>query len=493
MIENAAISPVIRPHISKRIFGGKLCLIHKKRGEAWLCQGSSLQIWRSLEQQHNLAKIAQELAGRYSISIEKALRDTQHFVDDLWKRQILDIAGREHIGDSEREAMVTELPHNHKESGRLSTLASHANIIYGAWLDLLIPCNLRCRHCYLDFSKTNIIPLPKIRNILDQLADHGTIELILTGGEIFLRKDLLDIVAHAESRGFIFDLYTNGTLIDETIADKLAKYAIHKVQISVYGTTPAVHEAITRKPGTFNKSINAARMLIERGIKLRLQCHIQRDNYEDTFKFPAFAASLGAEYGFDSRLVPNRNGSNEPLNYGVTLSQQSELYKSGLLERPKANTRCTAASSKARISSAGDIYPCDLISNVVLGNLYKNTLAEIWSSQWRADLQQQILGYKPYRCGGCGHKSDCNPCAALRGFHQEGHIKAPFAEACLLTTADLMSRGKAIAPNSPAGAAAMDGCTDHLLSQNAGEMLKALARPDSAGIATSLVQILQSP
>jgi radical SAM protein with 4Fe4S-binding SPASM domain len=472
MIDTIATSTTIRPHIAKRIIGGKLCLINQTRGEAWVCQGSSRQIWEKLQQEHTVPEIAHELATRYGVPVEKTLNDTQRFVDDLWKRQILDVRGREHVTNDEREAMVPEVPHNRKESGRLFALANDANVIYVAWLDLLIPCNLRCRHCYLDFSKTDILPLPKVLNILDQLADHGTVELILTGGEIFLRKDLIDIVAYAESKGFLFDLYTNANFINEEMADKLAKFAIHKMQISVYGTTAAIHEGITKKPGTFDKSVKAARMLIERGIRVRLQCHIQHDNFEDAFKFPGFAKSMGAEHRFDTKLVPNRNGSNEPLNYGVTLSQQAELYKAGLVDRLNPDSLCTAASSKARINSAGDVYPCDLISNVVVGNLYQNTLAEIWSSKWRAELRQQILGYKPNRCGGCGHSTDCTRCAALRGFNQEGHMEAPVSEACLLTTANLMSRGKEIAPNSPAGAASEGGCIDHLLSQNAGAMLR---------------------
>jgi radical SAM protein with 4Fe4S-binding SPASM domain len=469
MIENIAQPPVVRPKIGKRTIGGKLCLLNQKRGEGWICGGNSGQVWQRLCEGVAVRDIALEIAAQYGIPLEKALGDVSAFVEQLWERQIVDIPGREDITDTQRAAFVREEPHNRIDPGRLFRLAVGANTIYIAWLDLLIPCNLRCRHCYLDFSKTDILPLSKVIDILDQLAEHGTAEIILTGGEIFLRRDLLDIVSYVDSKGFLFDLYTNGNFIDEKMADKLAQYAIQKVQLSVYGTTAETHEAITRKPGTFEKSLRAARLLMERGIRVRLQCHIQHDNFEDAFKFPDFAASLGAEYRFDTKLVPNRNGSQEPLEYGVTIQQQARLYESGLVNRLKANSLCTAAVSKVRINAAGDIYPCDLISNAVVGNLYQNTLAEIWASKWRTELRQQILGYKPVRCGGCGHNSDCVPCAALRGFNQQGHMDAPVSEACMLTTANLLSRGKEIAPNSPAGA---KGCIDLLLGQNAGQLIK---------------------
>lgn len=476
MFENSS-AVAIRPHIGERNIGGKLCLINQARHEAWLCGGVSNQVWKRLAAGRPLPAIVEELSSKYNIAPGTVSGHVQAFVDQLWHRQIVDIDNRRQVTDAERAAMVTELRHNDEDNNKIFAWAVEAKVIYVAWLDLLIPCNLRCRHCYLDFSKKDILPLEKVFSILDQLADHGCVELILTGGEIFLRHDLLDIVAHADKRGFLFDLYTNGNFIDDAMADRLAGFAINAVQLSVYGTKPEIHEAITKKPGTFAKSTHAARLLIERGIPVRLQCHIQQDNFDDAFGFPDFARSMGADYRFDTKLVPNRNGSIDPLSFGVTIAQQSALYKAGLIEPLKSNTLCSAAVSKARINAAGDIYPCDLISNAVVGNLYKDTLDGIWSSRRREELRSEILGYKPKRCTSCGHSSDCSPCAALRGFHQENDMDAPVSEACMFTTSKLMSLGKEIARNSPAGAA---DCIDHLLAQNAGRMIR-----------QSLVQITQ--
>lgn len=474
MSEHHEGAPRIRRNIGTRIIDGKLCLLNQRRAEAWLCAGASRLIWRDLQAGHTVPQIGAMLAARYGIPHEQAVRDTSAFVDDLWARQIVDLPGREDVSDAARQALVREPPHNTKESGRLYQLALKTNTIYIAWLDLLIPCNLRCRHCYLDFSKTDVMPLPKALDILDQLADHGAVELILTGGEIFIRKDLLDIVAHADERGFLFDLYTNGNFIDERMADKLAQFAIQRMQISVYGTTAATHEGITKKPGTFDKSVKAVRLLTERGIRVRMQCHIQKDNFEDAFGFPAFAESLGAEYRFDTKLIPNRTGSTFPMDFGVTVAQQAQLYERGLIDRLSPKSQCTASASRARINAAGDVYPCDLISNVVVGNLYKASLADIWGSARRAELREDIMGYAPQRCGGCGHKTDCNPCAALRGFNLDGHLDDPVSEACLITTASLLSRHREIQPTSPAGIAAAKhgGSLEHVLASTYGDAMR---------------------
>lgn len=433
-----AIVPLVRSNIGSRVVGGKLCLLNQKRAEGWICGGSSVPVWQGLCGRHTIASIASELQLRYGISQQKALHDVDQFVQQLCQRQIVDIPESRQIHGHEQNAVIAEEPHN--RSGRMFDLATAANTLYKVWIDLLVPCNLRCRHCYLDFRKGEIMPREKLIDVVNQLAEHGTAEIILTGGEIFLRKDLLEIIGHVESRGFLFDLNTNGTWIDRAMADELCKFAIQAVQISIYGTNAAAHEAITRKPGTFERSVNAARMLVERGVRVRLACHIQRDNFAEAFEFPKFAQSIGATYEFETKLIPNRNGSLAPIGYGVTAEQQAEAYRAKLIKQPKAGLLCPAAVSKARISAAGDIYPCELIDTVVVGNVYDHQLAEIWTSAWRTNLRDQILNYKPARCGTCELWADCVPCAAMRGFRVETTKNASVFEACLLTTADLLSR-----------------------------------------------------
>jgi radical SAM protein with 4Fe4S-binding SPASM domain len=141
---------------------------------------------------------------------------------------------------------------------------------------------------------------------------------------------------------------------------------------------------------------------------------------------------------------------------------------------------CTAAVSKARINAHGDIYPCELINTTVVGNLKKQTLAEIWASEYRTQLRGHILGYKPKRCGGCNHVSDCEPCAATRGYNQEGHMEAPISEACMLTTASLVAQGREMAADSPFRKLVGESCVDTILSEGA-----------SSGMNMPLVQILR--
>ncbi len=60
-------------------------------------------------------------------------------------------------------------------------------------IDLTWRCNERCIHCYLDHDDPDELSLSELRDLLDQMADAGTLFLTLSGGEIFLRKDLFAI------------------------------------------------------------------------------------------------------------------------------------------------------------------------------------------------------------------------------------------------------------------------------------------------------------
>jgi MoaA/NifB/PqqE/SkfB family radical SAM enzyme len=62
--------------------------------------------------------------------------------------------------------------------------------------------------------------------VLDELAEMGTFWLLYTGGEIFARKDFLEIYTYAKKKGFLITLFTNGTIITKEIADYVGVAAV---------------------------------------------------------------------------------------------------------------------------------------------------------------------------------------------------------------------------------------------------------------------------
>ena len=83
-------------------------------------------------------------------------------------------------------------------------------------------CNLRCVHCYIphDFIEKEL-SYGEWCQVLDEIVTEGCLWLLITGGEPFIRDDILDIYTYAKKKGMIITLFTNGTLITPKIADYL--------------------------------------------------------------------------------------------------------------------------------------------------------------------------------------------------------------------------------------------------------------------------------
>ena len=101
-------------------------------------------------------------------------------------------------------------------------------------LDVTYRCNERCVHCYLDHDDHGEMTLAEIRDVLDQMAEAGVFFLTISGGEVLMRMDFFDILAHARARMFSVKVKTNAFMIREKEADRLARAGLASVQVSIY-------------------------------------------------------------------------------------------------------------------------------------------------------------------------------------------------------------------------------------------------------------------
>src|SRR5229473_6952125 len=137
----------------------------------------------------------------------------------------------------------------HKEAGAKDRIVK-------AQIELTYGCNLHCVHCYTDcYNRPDLIKqelrYEEVIRVLDQLAMEGCLWVCFTGGEIFMRRDFLDIYAYAKQKGFIITLFTNGTMISTRIAEYLEEYPPFKIDISVHGVTEETYEKVTQVPGSY--------------------------------------------------------------------------------------------------------------------------------------------------------------------------------------------------------------------------------------------------
>jgi radical SAM protein with 4Fe4S-binding SPASM domain len=150
--------------------------------------------------------------------------------------------------------------------------------------------------------------------LLDELAELGCLWLLYTGGEIFARKDFLEIYTYAKKKGFLITLFTNGTLIGEKTADYLRQWPPFAIEITLYGRTKETYEALTGISDSYERCLRGIALLRDRGLPLKLKTVPTTVNKHEVLAMRQFAEEeLHLEFKFDSLINPRIDCSQSPL------------------------------------------------------------------------------------------------------------------------------------------------------------------------------------
>ncbi len=186
-------------------------------------------------------------------------------------------------------------------------------------------CPLECQHCYNNLAMGNQdarsreMSTEEHFRMLDELVEMGCFWLLYTGGEIFARKDFLEIYTYAKQKGFLITLFTNGTLINEKIADYLVEWPPFAIEITLYGRTKETYEALTQIPGSYEKCLRGIELLRERHLPLKLKTVATSVNKHEISAMRRFAEEeLGVEFKCDGQINPRIDCSQSPLAVRLT-------------------------------------------------------------------------------------------------------------------------------------------------------------------------------
>jgi radical SAM protein with 4Fe4S-binding SPASM domain len=185
-------------------------------------------------------------------------------------------------------------------------------------------CNLRCVHCYVNLptglqeERQRELPLARQLELIDEFADAGCIDLLLTGGEVLVREGFAELYQRAVRRGLRVSVFTNATLIAEPVLDLFDHYPPLCVEVTLYGATRDTYERITRVPGSFDRCIAGIERLHGRGVRLKLKTMVMTWNEHEVEAMRTYAQSLGAPFRHDGLLNPR-------VDCGVNRNQELQL------------------------------------------------------------------------------------------------------------------------------------------------------------------------
>ncbi len=306
-------------------------------------------------------------------------------------------------------------------------------------------CNLACEHCYNgESSFADEMSLDEFAAIFKELAAAGGLFMTLTGGEPLLHPRIFEIIEAARENGFAVRLFSNGTLIDERIAEKLALLGVYEVGISVYGARAGTHDAVTLEPGSFFRAIGGIKAVVAHGIDAIAKFTFMNNNVDEFDDVRRLAANLRANFTYGYFMATRTNGSTEPLKHRLSradlksLQDNSYLYPPHVRERQKAlrvtenlleRSLCRAGFDSCAVKPNGDLHPCIFLPRV--GNLLDSDFQELWRQTPWLDLYRHLKVKNIEQCRHCQLLPGCQRCSGLAGLENHNYF-GPQDFACVV-------------------------------------------------------------
>ncbi|HZT97452.1 MAG TPA: radical SAM protein [Chloroflexota bacterium] len=327
----------------------------------------------------------------------------------------------------------------------LQEQAQRSQAPWAGTLELTYRCNERCGMCYLgpDWGKgrkKDELTTGEVFDLLRQLREAGCFELLLTGGEICLRKDLLRIIDHAGSLGFLLTVKTNGTMVTEELALVLRRNPIQRVEMSLLGASATTHDAVTRIPGSFDRTMAAVDTFRRHEVPVKLYFTALSLNFREVVESKRLAAGLGCEFEWSSQVTPRDDRSVIPLTMRLHGEDMLAVQKQYVDEATAENGSweasgyqnegwfCGAGRHAFNITPYGDVQPCNIM-RMDCGSIRRQPFAEIWRSapeflRLRAMRVADVFG-----CSDCKIRDYCAICPGL--FYMEmGDVTIPSPHTC---------------------------------------------------------------
>lgn len=337
-------------------------------------------------------------------------------------------------------------------------------------------CDLACVHCRACAQPArNPFELSTVeaKRLIDQIAELQAPVFVLTGGDPLKRTDIFELVQYAHDAGVHTSMTPSATplLTREAIA-QLKQRGLERLAVSLDGSTPELHDAFRRVPGSYARTLDAIRWARELGLPVQINTTVTRRNLHDFEAMVALLETLDMVLWSVFFLVPTGRGQSSDLITAEEFEQvfeklyrtstrvrfdikttEAQHYRRFLLQRRaeerKHGTESRATSLPAAqafpaalggdgisraprglndgkgfvfVSHVGEVFPSGFLP-IAAGNIRQQRLADLYrdSPVFRTMRDTSRLGGK---CGACEFKEICGGSRA-RAFAVSGD---PLAE-----------------------------------------------------------------
>ncbi len=395
------------------------------------------------------------------VSYNELLNDFKAFVSDLEKDKFVITGETPEEIDSKEEVFTYEIDNPKTiESDFAQTTKEYISentqeffheelqgrpLINTLQFELSSRCNERCIHCYIPNSKKNTgfdMPLHKVKSLLDEFSDMGGINVTLSGGEAFLHKDIIEIMRYCREKDLQITILSNLTILKEEHIQVLKEVNVSLIQTSLYSMKPEIHDYITTVKGSFEKTKSAIERLVANDIPVQISCPTMKANYKDYKDVLIYAQSLKSKAETDYLIMARSDLDTDNLANRLSLEEVECLLKDIIQFdinyqdyykkiRPRADEiklnydnfinepLCGVGYDYCCVTANGDVYPCPGWQANILGNVYKQSLKEIWENSEKVKQLREITQKSFPQCLECEALNYCSRCL-VRNYNENG-------------------------------------------------------------------------
>lgn len=318
--------------------------------------------------------------------------------------------------------------------------AKHTHTPANGSIELLPLCNMNCDMCYVRLSREEMETKGILRTadewleIGRQMKDAGVLFLLLTGGEPFLYPDFRRLYLELRKMGMIITINTNGTLIDEELAEFFGKYKPRRVNITLYGTDEETYDKLCHYPGGYEKTLRGIRLLREQGVDVKVGGSLARANRDDLDKLLDIGEELDIPVRVDTYMMPATRERDLPYNMQSRLNPEEaararihalkremgpELFPQYVrrsveradhpepAEAKPGHMSCMAGQCSFTINWQGEMRPCVILTEPAI------SVFEVgFEAAWKYIVEETHKILLNEKCSTCHMRHLCRTCAA---------------------------------------------------------------------------------
>ncbi|MBU5310666.1 radical SAM protein [Tissierella carlieri] len=306
----------------------------------------------------------------------------------------------------------------------LEEISIDKNIPLHATIELLTECNWKCKHCYIPEHNDSGLNIETITKLLNDLRELGTFDVTFTGGEIFFRQDVLEIIEIARSLNFRVNLLSNASMLNKEKVEKLANLYIAEFSTTIFSLNSLIHDSITGISGSLEKVLNNIFLMDKYNIPIEIKTPLMKENSCEYKELKSFCDKNNFKYQVTTAISSKNNGDISPVSLRIDNNDYAKIIKDidrmqdiGESKKIKPlfdfdDYLCKPIINNIYIDCKGNVYPCNSFLCKV-GNIFDSSISDIWNNSEELKKIKRMKKKDLPECVNCDLIDFCGRCPGL--------------------------------------------------------------------------------